>query len=133
MSQDERDYEESLRRLLHEAADSVRPGAEGLERIRARLTRPRPAILAWTTAAASVTVRRALGAAESASARLQAAGRAAAARLRAAGGGRAGMWRYSAAATLAIVAVAGALALTRASRHAWHRAPLCCMHARSRF
>jgi hypothetical protein len=120
MSQDDRDFEASLRRLLDEAADSVQPGAEGLERIRARLTRPRPAVVAWTTAAASVAVRRARGAAESARAPLQAAGhaaaarlralgRAAAARLRAARGGRSRMWRYSAAAAAAIVlAVAGA-------------------------
>jgi hypothetical protein len=109
MSRDDRDNEEPLRRLLHEAADSVQPGADGLERIRARLTRPRPAVVAWATAVASVAVRRALGAAESVRAQLRAAGRTTAAWRRAARGGGAEMWRYSAAVTVAILLVVAAL------------------------
>ena len=37
------DFDEFLRRVLQEQADAVEPGDDGLERIRARLTRPRPA------------------------------------------------------------------------------------------
>jgi hypothetical protein len=46
------DHEERLRHALRAAADSVEPAADGLERIRARLTRPRPAVAAWMVAAA---------------------------------------------------------------------------------
>ena len=46
------DHEERLRHALRAAADSVEPAADGLERIRARLTRPRPAVAAWMAAAA---------------------------------------------------------------------------------
>ena len=41
------DHEERLRSALRAAADSVEPAADGLGRIRARLTPPRPAIAAW--------------------------------------------------------------------------------------
>lgn len=41
------DHEERLRRALRAAADSVEPAADGLGRIRARLTPPRPMIAAW--------------------------------------------------------------------------------------
>ena len=41
------DHEERLRRALRAAADSVEPAADGLGRIRARLTPPRPVIAAW--------------------------------------------------------------------------------------
>ena len=39
--------EEVLRRVLHTAADSIEPGADGLARIRSRVTSPRPASVAW--------------------------------------------------------------------------------------
>jgi hypothetical protein len=42
-----REHEELLRRALRVAADSVEPAGDGLERIRARLTTPRPAVAAW--------------------------------------------------------------------------------------
>jgi hypothetical protein len=42
-----REHEELLRRALRGAADSVEPADDGLERIRARLKPPRPAIAAW--------------------------------------------------------------------------------------
>src|SRR5450755_1791238 len=41
------DHEERLRSALRAAADSVEPAADGLGRIRARLTPPRPVIAAW--------------------------------------------------------------------------------------
>lgn len=42
--------EEALRRALHAAADSLDPAADGLTRIRARLSPPRPLGLAWVIA-----------------------------------------------------------------------------------
>ncbi len=42
-----REHEELLRRALRGVADSVEPADDGLERIRARLKPPRPAIAAW--------------------------------------------------------------------------------------
>ena len=42
-----REHEELLRRALRGAADSVEPAEDGLERIRARLRPPRPALAAW--------------------------------------------------------------------------------------
>ncbi len=41
------EHEELLRRALRAAADSVEPADDGLERIRARLRPPRPALSAW--------------------------------------------------------------------------------------
>lgn len=45
--------EEVLCRVLHAAADSIEPAADGLTRIRARVTSPRPASVAWLLAFAS--------------------------------------------------------------------------------
>ena len=42
-----REHEDLLRRALRAAGDSVEPAGDGLERTRARLTRPRPAFAAW--------------------------------------------------------------------------------------
>jgi hypothetical protein len=39
--------EEALRRALFSAAESIEPAPDGLERIRARLTPPRPPLIAW--------------------------------------------------------------------------------------
>src|SRR5258708_13387446 len=39
--------EEILRRALHAAADRIEPAPDGLERIRARLSKPRPLAVAW--------------------------------------------------------------------------------------
>src|SRR5260370_38398735 len=61
MSQRDRDYDEIVRRALHAAADSIEPGEAGLERIRARLTGPRPMPVAWMVAGYSAVARRALG------------------------------------------------------------------------
>ncbi len=44
------EQEERLRRALHAAAESIEPAADGLERIRARLARPRPLAVAWLMA-----------------------------------------------------------------------------------
>ena len=43
-------YEQILRRALHAAADGIEPEADGLERIRARLTMPAPLPVAWLNA-----------------------------------------------------------------------------------
>ena len=42
-----REHEDLLRRALRAAGDSVEPAGDGLERIRARLTAPRPTVAAW--------------------------------------------------------------------------------------
>jgi len=41
------DFEEILRRELHAAAESIEPAADGLNQIRARLSAPRPLVIAW--------------------------------------------------------------------------------------
>lgn len=61
MSQRDRDFDEILRRGLHEAADSVEPAEDGLERIRARLTGPYPVPVAWMMAGYSAVARRVPG------------------------------------------------------------------------
>ncbi len=71
MTQLEHDYDDVLRRVLHAAADLVEPSADGLERIRARLTRPQPAVIAWLLAGYSDLVTPARGWAQSAVNRAQ--------------------------------------------------------------
>ena len=44
------EQEEILRRALHAVADTIEPAADGLERIRERLSRPRPLAVAWLLA-----------------------------------------------------------------------------------
>lgn len=44
------EQEEILRRALHAVADQIEPAADGLERIRERLSRPRPLAVAWLMA-----------------------------------------------------------------------------------
>src|SRR5579864_4329214 len=41
------EQEEILRRALHAVADTIEPAGDGLERIRERLSRPRPLAVAW--------------------------------------------------------------------------------------
>jgi hypothetical protein len=50
MMQQEYDFDDVLRRALRRTADSIEPAGDGLERIRARLTRPRPLPAAWLLA-----------------------------------------------------------------------------------
>lgn len=50
MRQREFDYDDILRRALRAAADGIEPSGDGLERIRARLTTPRPLAAAWLMA-----------------------------------------------------------------------------------
>jgi hypothetical protein len=114
MTQHGENFDEFLRRVLHEEANAVEPADDGLERIRARLTRPRRAPVAWVMAVSSGTGYRVLGAARSASAWLQALPGAAQARLRSPRGHRPRGWRSPVVLTAAaVVAVAaGVLALT---------------------
>jgi hypothetical protein len=65
VTQPDFDHADWLRRALHAEADSIEPAGDGLERIRARLTAPRPAPVAWITAALAGTAGRALGGLES--------------------------------------------------------------------
>src|SRR5262252_5956507 len=51
MNHGQDDFDEHLRRALHEAADGVQPTDGGLDRIRRSLTRPRPVLLAGMMAA----------------------------------------------------------------------------------
>src|SRR5215472_3868346 len=44
------EQEEILRRALHAVADQIEPAADGLERIRERLSKPRPLAVAWLMA-----------------------------------------------------------------------------------
>ena len=92
MSGHDHDFGEFLRRVLQEQADAVEPGDDGLERIRSRLTRPRPALLVWVMAVCSGAWRRVQGAALSASAWLRTLPDATLARLRPRHGGRTGRW-----------------------------------------
>ena len=61
MSQQNRDFEDLLRRALHSAAGSVEPSPDGLERIRGRLTTPYPLPVAWMMAVYSQAARWTLG------------------------------------------------------------------------
>jgi hypothetical protein len=70
MSQHDRDREDLLRRALHSAADPLEPSGDGLERIRARLTTPHAAPVAWILAACSGLARRVRGGLGSIGARL---------------------------------------------------------------
>jgi hypothetical protein len=117
-SQD-RDYDELLRRLLHEEADLVEPAEDALDQIRGRLGRPRPPAMAWATVAAPGWFRRARASQWPVRAWLR----------KVAGGASAGLsaavsavrrWRHLAVLTLALaVAVAaGVLALTPLPRQA---------------
>src|ERR1700728_3429512 len=130
MSGHDHDFDEFLRHVLREQADAVAPADDGLERIRARLTGPRPAPLAWVMAVFSGAWRSVQGAALSASAWLQTLAAATAARRRPTGDGRPRRWhgrrlrgshgarpqRWRSPAVLAacaaIAVVAGVLALT---------------------
>jgi hypothetical protein len=114
MSGHDHDFDEFLRHVLREHADAVEPGDDGLERIRARLTRPRPAPLVWVMAVCSGAWRRVQGTALSAPAWLRTLADGTSARLRPPGGGRPRRWRSPAvlAACAAIAVVAGVLALT---------------------
>ena len=100
MNRSDREYDELLRRALHEAVDWLEPSGDGLERIRARLTRPRSTPVAWVMAVF--------------------AGRA---RLRAARSDRSRRWQCVAAllSTAAVAGAAGALALTPLPRQAVSR------------
>ena len=49
--------EDILRQALHAAAESVEPAADGLARIRARLSTPHPMVVAWVIAAWSGLAR----------------------------------------------------------------------------
>src|SRR6516164_5553996 len=71
MSQHSGDFEDFLRGALHAAVDSAEPASDGLERIRARLTTPRPLPVAWLMAMCSWVARYARGSLDSASAWLQ--------------------------------------------------------------
>src|SRR2546430_14757031 len=71
MSQHYGDYEDLLRGALHAAVDSAEPAGDGLERIRARLTTPRPLPVAWLMAVCSWVARRARGSLDSVSAWLR--------------------------------------------------------------
>src|ERR1700733_6361453 len=88
MSGHDHGFDEFLRRVLREQADAVEPADDGLERIRSRLTRPRPAPIAWVMAVCSGAWRRVQGAALSASAWLQTLAGGTLARLRPPGGGQ---------------------------------------------
>jgi hypothetical protein len=91
MNRGDRDYDEFLRRALHEAVDWLEPSEDGLERIRARLTRPRSTPATWRLALFAWW-----------------------ARLRAARSDRSRRWQCAAALLSATVVAgaAGALALT---------------------
>ena len=129
-SPDEHDFDEFLRRVLQEQANAFEPAGDGLERIRARLTRPRPAPVAWVMALFSGAWRRVQGRVLSASAWLRTLAGSTSerfrpprggppqrwhgARLRGWHGARPQRWRSPAvlAACAAIAVVAGVLALT---------------------
>src|SRR5262249_57511128 len=57
MSKHDRDHEDVLRHALHSAVDSIELSGDSLDRIRSRLTTPRPTPVAWLMSARSETVR----------------------------------------------------------------------------
>ena len=119
MTQRDRDLEEILRRTLRAAASSVEPADDGLERIRARLTTPRPLLVAWIMAGYSAGASRALSGLLAISAWLQGVRGAVSEHLRVAGPGRlrdrqhpAGLRAGAVLAVAVILVSAGVLALT---------------------
>src|ERR1700733_7398381 len=119
MTQRDRDFEEILGRALHAAADSVEPADDGLQRIRARLTTPRPLLVAWVMAGYSAGASRARSGLLAISAWLQGVRGAVSENARGAGPGRLRGRRHPArlraGAVLAIAVflmTAGVLALT---------------------
>ena len=123
MRQREFDYEDILRGALRTAADGIEPSGDGLERIRARLTTPRPLAAAWLMAGYTDVVLPALARAGSALSSLRVwlrpdSGRAAQARAayRHLGPGlvrRYGWLRPAAVASAIVIAVAGGFALSQ--------------------
>jgi hypothetical protein len=120
MSQHEHEFDTFLRRVLHEEANSIEPADDGLERIRARLGRPRPVPVAWVMAVFSGTGLRVQDAVRSVSGWLRTLPGATRDRRGPSEGGRARNWRSPVvlAAAATIVVVAGALALTPLPRQA---------------
>ena len=113
MTQRDRDLDEILRRALHAAAGSVEPADNGLDRIRARLTTPRPLLVAWVMAACAAVARRTAGAWSAVSGWWQSLP--GAVRGPAPGHARPSPWRLRPAAVLAMAAfvvAAGVIALT---------------------
>ena len=111
MTQRDRDLDEILRRALHAAAGSVQPADDGLDRIQARLTTPRPLLVAWVIAAWAAVARRTAGALASVSTWRQSVPGAA----RGPGHARPSPWRLRPTAVLAMAAfvvAAGVIALT---------------------
>jgi len=111
MTQRDRDLDEILSRALHAAAGSVQPADDGLDRIQARLTTPRPLLVAWVMAAWAAVARRTAGALSSVSTWRQSVPGA----VRGPGHARPSPWRLRPAAVLAMaafVAAAGVIALT---------------------
>ncbi len=123
MRQREFDYDDILRRALRTAADGIEPSADGLERIRARLTVPRPLPMAWLmvgyTEVALPALARAWSALSSLRVRLRpSSGQAAQARaayrhLAPALVRRYGWLRPAAVASAIVIAVAGGFALSQ--------------------
>jgi hypothetical protein len=113
MTQRDRDLDEILRRALHATAGSVEPADDGLDRIRARLTTPRPLLVAWVMAAFAAVARRTAGAWSAVSGWWQSLP--GAVRGPAPGHARPSSWRLRPAAVLAMAAfvvAAGVIALT---------------------
>ena len=113
MTQRDRDLDEILRRALHATAGSVEPADDGLDRIRARLTTPRPLLVAWVMAACAAVARRTAGAWSAVSRWWQSLP--GAVRGPAPGHARPSPWRLRPAAVLAMAAfvvAAGVIALT---------------------
>ena len=88
MTQRDRDLEEMLRRALRAATDSVEPADDGLQRIRARLTTPRPLLVAWMMTGYSAGASRVRSGLVAMSMRLQGVRGAVSQHLRVAGPGR---------------------------------------------
>ena len=123
MRQREFDYDDILRRALRTAADGIEPSGDGLERIRARLTTPRPLAAAWLMAGYTDVALPALARAWSALSSLRvwlrpdtghaSQTRAAYRRLAPALVRRYGWLRPAAVASAIVIAVAGGFALSQ--------------------
>jgi hypothetical protein len=118
MSRGQDDFDEHLRRALHEAADRVQPTHGGLDRIRRSLTRPRPVLLAAVMAAWATAVQWASSGLQTLMAWLRTVFGATPESQQGAPKGSRRPWAGTALAALlaAAVAVAGVFALTPALR-----------------
>jgi hypothetical protein len=124
VTQPDFDHAELLRRMLHAEADTIEPAEDGLRRIRARLTEPHSAPVAWITTGWSELAGRARGGLQTLAEWMQRVPGTARERFRAARSGlQHPVWRPVAGLALAaFIAIAAVFAFTPVPQHVFAQA-----------